>query len=407
MKTTFKITFAASMLAVVLGGCNQPEPPPTKVKEDATDLPLRNADDTLRARFTVGDTTFDRVFLPADGLGPNYIRSSCSGCHGKAVKGPGVVQKMALVDADGFTPAADQSALQYGHTVRPYFEGGATVPLMPPTNSHLKLSLRVGIAVVGRGYMEAVSDDEILRVEAEQAARGDEIHGQVNRVVFHSQPNTDSRFPTHQLNDANLIGRFGLKARNVSLDDFAADASQGDMSITSPMRPTELANPSNAVDDFKTGIDADLAFINELADYMRLIEIPRRETPDDHAVALFATAKCAACHVPTLHTRADYPFAPLANIDAPIYTDLLIHDMGAALADGIVDESAGPRQWRTAPLIGLRHFRSFMHDGRAKSVAEAITAHGAADSEARGSAAAFSSLSPADQAALIAFVESL
>ena len=406
MKTTFNITLLAGALA--LSACTPAPTTPTTVKEDATDLPLRLADDAERARFAVGDATFDRVFLPGDGLGPNYIRNSCSGCHGKAVKGPGSVQKMALVDADGVTPAADQSALAFGHTVRPYVDGGASVPLMPPTSDPgLKLSLRVGIAVVGRGYLEAVSDDEILRVAAEQAARGDGIHGQVNRVTFHSQANSDTRYHNHQPGETGIIGRFGLKARNATLDDFAADASQGDMSITSPMRPVELANPSGATDDFKAGVDVDLEFINQLADYMRLLEIPKRDPADAHAVSLFASAACAACHVPSLHTRGDYPIPALRDIDAPVYTDLLIHDMGADLADGIVDESAGSRQWRTAPLIGLRKFRSFLHDGRAKSVAEAIAAHGADGSEARASAQAFSSLSSADQAALIAFVESL
>jgi len=87
------------------------------------------------------------------------------------------------------------------------------------------------------------------------------------------------------------------------------------------------------------------------------------------------------CHVPTLKTRASYPIAKLAGIDAPIYTDLLLHDMGAALADGLTDGGATSQQWRTAPLIGLRFAHSYLHDGRAHSVAEAIAAH---DGEAHG-----------------------
>ena len=91
----------------------------------------------------------------------------------------------------------------------------------------------------------------------------------------------------------------------------------------------------------------------------------------------------AVCHVPAMRTRADYPIAQIAGIDAPIYSDLLLHDMGAALADGMTDGGAGPRAWRTAPLIGMRFQAGYLHDGRAPSVAEAVVAH---DGEARGAA---------------------
>jgi CxxC motif-containing protein (DUF1111 family) len=108
--------------------------------------------------------------------------------------------------------------------------------------------------------------------------------------------------------------------------------------------------------------------------------------------------------VPSLRTRADYPIAALAGIDAPLYTDVLLHDMGAALADGMTDESADSQGWRTAPLIGLRFSREFLHDGRASSVEDAILAH---DGEAKGASDAFRALSTADRATLLRYVQAL
>jgi CxxC motif-containing protein (DUF1111 family) len=306
------------------------------------------------------------------------------------------------------TPQADQSTLPFGHTVRPYFAGGATMGLEPPAgNANVKLSVRVGVAVFGRGYLEAVDDAEIERVEAEQAQRSDGISGRINRVVFASQPNTDQRYHHHTAGEAGLVGRFGLKARIATLDEFAADAAQGDMSITSPMRPSELANPDGKTDDHKPGIDIELDVINRLADYMRLLEIPRRAVPSVKGVDLFAVVQCSVCHVPSLRTRVDYPIAALAGIDAPIFTDLLLHDMGNELADGLTDGSASSGEWRTAPLIGLRHFRSFLHDGRAKTVEEAILLHDGTGSEAKVAVERYRALSTADRKVLIDYVSSL
>ena len=105
--------------------------------------------------------------------------------------------------------------------------------------------------------------------------------------------------------------------------------------------------------------------------------------------------------------RADYPIALLAGIDAPIFSDMLLHDMGDLLADGVADESASARQWRTAPLIGMRHQKGYMHDGRAATIEQAILSHEGPGSEANDSAARFKGLSLEERKALIDFVKSL
>src|SRR5262249_41285169 len=163
--------------------------------------------------------------------------------------------------------------LSFGQTVHPLTAAGAKRNIMPPADPSVKVTIRVGPPVIGRGYLEAVLDSEILRVEAEQAARDDEIHGRANHVVYASEANSDTRFHQHQKGD-HLIGRFGLKARIGTLDDFTADALQGDMGITSPLRPDEIPNPDGLTDDLKPGIDTTLENVNLRAMYVRMLAIP-------------------------------------------------------------------------------------------------------------------------------------
>jgi len=393
------------------GPAATPEQPTSVTRVDAFDVPIRGIDRGWEIDFNDGDLLFSTPLREADGLGPLYTRQSCSACHETGVRGPGLVQKMSIVEADGVTPAQDQSELGYGHTLHPLTAGGGKTPILAPQGqTNVKVTTRLGPPVLGRGYMEAVLDAEIERVEAEQAARDDEIHGRINRVAYASLDNDDKRFHEHRQGDV-LLGRFGLKARVPTLDDFTADAFQGDMGITSPLRPDEFANPDGLTDDAKRGIDVGFDSVNLRALYIRLLEIPARRT-DELGSALFEATLCSACHVPSLRTRADYPVQELADIDAPVYTDFLLHRMGAELADGLpaspgIDGEADSFAWRTAPLIGLRFNRNFLHDGRAKTVAEAIQMHRGAGSEANGAVDAYEALDAADQATLEAFVHGL
>jgi CxxC motif-containing protein (DUF1111 family) len=369
----------------------------------ASDVPIDGLSlDDVRG-FHDGDGLFDLTFRPVDGLGPLFVRTACSACHAEGARGPGLVQKMALVEADGVTPSIDQSLLSYGHTIRQGLAAGAKTPIVAPIDPHVKVSIRLGPPVLGRGYMEAVADAEIERVAAEQAARTDGIHGKINHVVFASVPNADKTFFDFHTGDT-LIGRFGLKARVATLDEFTADAFQGDMGMTSPMRPDELPNPDGLKDDLHAGVDVELDYVNRIAFYLRRIAIPRRVGLTEQGKSLFASTKCSVCHVPSLKTRADYPIEALAGIDAPVFTDFLLHDLGDALADGMTDASAESRTWRTAPLIGLRFSKTLLHDGRVTNVTDAILAH---DGEAKTSADLFRALSPADRETLVSYVSAL
>jgi CxxC motif-containing protein (DUF1111 family) len=228
--------------------------------------------------------------------------------------------------------------------------------------------------------------------------------------VYASEMSADPSFHDHVKGD-QVIGRFGLKSRIGTLDDFTADAFQGDMGITSPLRPVEILNPDGLLDDGKPGIDVELASVQARATYLRLLAIPERATVDGGS-ALFEQTLCSVCHVPSLHTRVDYPIAALADIDAPVYTDLLLHRMGSGLADGLpadpsVDGEASSLEWRTTPLIGVRFNRTFLHDSRATTVEDAILAHGGDGSEASDALDRFNALPDDDRQHLIDFVESL
>jgi CxxC motif-containing protein (DUF1111 family) len=405
-----RITTAAA-LTIILPACDtasreavDPLAGLTLINEDRPDTALPGLSDDWQVRFDEGDAHFERVFRDSTGLGPNYIRHACASCHASDGRGPGFVRKAVYVEADGVTPMVDQSAMPYGPTVRPQVAGGATEgTMLPGDRTDLLISTRNPPAVFGRGYMEAIADTEIERLEADQALRDDGISGRINWVEWISEVNTDTVFHSHQPGD-RLIGRFGLKARQPTLDDFTADAYQGDMGITSPMRPHELPVPGGITDDAKPGTDLTLEVVNLVADYVRLLAIPQRAEPDATAEALFAEVRCDVCHVPSVPTRADYPIPLLAGINAPVFTDLLLHDMGVDHADGLIEWGAGSTEWRTAPLMGLRFFEAYLHDGRAETINEAILGHRSDGSEANDSVDRYEALSAEDRARLLTYV---
>ncbi len=373
------------------------------------DVPLRGASvDQVRA-FRAGDAVAGHVFDPAEGLGPVYVRPSCTACHLRGGRGPAQTERMAIVSV---STGAQVESLPFGALVRPLVTAGAVTPVLPPdagvpAGARVDVTTRMAAPLLGRGYLEAIDDSEIERVAAEQALRADGIHGRVHRGPFQSTGSIDPRFPAHRQGETGLIGRFGVKARLATLDDVVADALQGDLGLTTRLRPVELPNPDGLTDDLLPGLDLDDTRLAALVAYTRLLDLPERVAADPRGAALFSSVGCAVCHVPALRTRADWPTPQLAGIDAPVFTDLLLHDMGAALADGQEEEGAGPRDFRTAPLIGLRELPLYLHDGRAATLREANTAHAGEGSEASGVVSAFEALTPADQEALLGYVAQL
>ncbi len=361
-------------------------PAPRKVKVDRPGLPVAALTEQELDRFKQGDALFEATVRTSDGLGPLYIRDACSACHAGDGRGPGLVTK--VVPARGGTELPNL-LVAYGPTERPYAVAGAKVPLLAPQDESIRVEHRLPPAVFGRGYLEAIADQDIERLAELAGRRTGSIRGRV-----------------HRLKDG-AIGRFGIKARLANLSDFTADALNSDMGLTSPTLPDEPPNPEGLRDDEKSGVDFTAEQVELISGYLRALRIPERRAAGERGPAIFEAARCAACHVPSFTTSKNYALAALAGIKVDVYTDLLLHDMGAGLADGLTEGSAGPREFRTAPLIGLRFLPSLLHDGRAKTVEEAILAHDGEDSEARDSIARFRALPASERAELVKFVETL
>ena len=232
---------------------------------------------------------------------------------------------------------------------------------------------------------------------------------------------TISAQPNKNGNDGTL-GRFGWKAQNKSLLVFAGEAYNVEMGISNELFQTErdetaacqFATLPNSVTDLAaaTPIEA-LSSIEKFAIFMRLLApaAPSSDTPGGGASvgngkALFATVGCALCHTPTLHT-GNATVAALRKQDVSLYSDLLLHDMGVGLADGITQGQAGPRDFRTAPLWGLGQRLFFLHDGRTTDLYAALLAHQSDGSEANGVIGQFNRLPDSDQQDLLNFLRSL
>ncbi|MEZ4392740.1 MAG: di-heme oxidoredictase family protein [Polyangiales bacterium] len=357
--------------------------------DDPSNLPLASLTEDERARFDRGDPVFARVFRESQGLGPLYIRASCASCHASDGRGPGAVERVIAVEADGFTPRDDQSAMPWGPVLRPFYVSPATRGVEAPEALEGALrSRRVGPAVFGRGWMEAVDPAELTRLAFEQA-RGGELRGRVPWLADGS------------------LGRFGLKSRVATLEGFAADALRGDMGITSPALPDEVPNPDGLRDDARPGVDVGAELVRDLGGYLQGLAIPARRALNPLGRSVFERIGCAGCHAPSLATRADAPVRAMRGARAEVYSDLLLHDMGAALADGAVEGAAGPRDWRTAPLIGLRFFRAYLHDGRARTLDDATRMHRGEGSEANASVDRYAALTAPEREALVEFLRAL
>ena len=212
------------------------------------------------------------------------------------------------------------------------------------------------------------------------------------------------------------VGRFGLKANVGSLLHQVVSAYQQDMGLTSDFLPEEPLHPQAgdlSLADVAPDPEVPATEVLDVLMYIRTLDVPNRgEITDEvrRGETHFSQIGCASCHVPSLRTGPS-EIPSLNRVDAPLYSDMLLHDMGPGLADNRPDESADGFEWRTPPLMGIRlvpdnlgGLEFYLHDGRATSVEEAIRLHGG---EAQGSQTRFTSLSTEEQAALVAFVKSL
>jgi len=371
---------------------------------DVFDAPIEGLSDAEMAAFARGDAEFERQFSPNTGLGPIFNDVSCATCHSGDGRGQLRNSLTRIGDqANGFLNDLG------GPQIQDKAISGAQAERLP---DGVPFSVRLPPPVFGVGMIEAIPEAAIVANADPNDVDGDGISGRPNFV-----PAAAFVPETEPASGAGLrLGRFGRKAQNAVLLQQVVEAYLQDIGITSPFLPLENRNPLAPVPieavDRVPDPEVLESTVQAVTHYIRALAPPEPGADTERRVegrALFTQIQCARCHVPSFQTGPS-PIPALAGRTVTLYSDLLLHDMGDALADNRPDGQASGREWRTPPLWGLRLMRRFLngealllHDGRARTVEEAILLHGG---EALFSRNAFAQLTAAQRAALLDFVES-
>jgi mono/diheme cytochrome c family protein len=332
-------------------------------------------------------------FMPAHGMGPLYNARSCVECHrmptvgGMGRDGLAVVHRVGRLHDRRFDDLMGFGGpVARAHSVA---ELGVACALTtgPPPQANV-ISVRNTPALYGTGLVDLIPDEAI---RAGTVARG-KVHGRLN-VVRDAQ-------------GRERVGRFGWKADVATLEQFVAEAFRNELGITNPLAPVDLVtSPSDCGGSSQAGLDDDGTITRAVTAYIASLPPPATRvaslyttvsaTPDA-ASATFASIGCADCHTPALRAAN--------GVDVPLYSDLLLHDMGPALDDGVTQAGATGKEWRTTPLWGLGTRPRFLHDGRTTTIREAILAH---DGEAAEAVRGFRRLGELERNALLAFLSTL
>lgn len=368
--------------------------------------PVDGLDTDMNLVFLQGDENFAKTFSVAEGLGPIFNNISCEGCH------PGDGRGTPETGFFRFSKDGDLLISTGGpqHQDR-VIAGARLIPESVPQDADR--SFRIPPPVFGAGLIEAIPEATILALADPDDSDGDGISGRPNWVM--AAPWVP---PGHVgAGSGPQLGRFSRKAQVSSLLQQVTEAYNQDMGITSDFLPVENFHAQRsltvAVGDIAADPEISAATVLQTTMYVRLLAPPRRGKNTDavqRGDGLFASIGCADCHVPSLRTGS-HEIPQLSNVDANLYSDLLLHDMGPELADDRPDGDATGTEWRTAPLWGLRLVPEFLggrefylHDGRATSLSGAVLAHGG---EALASRQAFAELDAGSRDDLLAFLRSL
>ena len=410
----------------------------------------RNMTFERRQRFVVGNSFFNKnwVVAPAsttgrDGLGPTFNARSCSACHFKDGRGrppeddeafasmllrlsvPGEGLHGGPRDVPGYGDQLQPNGIEgvAGEAVpkvtwaeqpgafadgEPYSLRAPTYalddPAYGPLPADLLISPRVAPVMIGMGLLEAIPAADILAREDPDDADDDGVSGRANYVWDLAA-------------DAAVLGRFGWKANQPTVAQQTAGAFLGDMGLTTDMFPLENCPEgqlecAEAPHGGAPEVSPDL--LDDVIFYSATLAVPARRDAGAPEVLrgkqVFLDAGCADCHVPRHRTADDAAIEEVRGQTIWPYTDLLLHDMGDALGDGRRDYLADGNEWRTPPLWGIglvetvNGHTTFLHDGRARSLMEAVLWHGG---EAEAAREAVRALPSGERAALVAFLESL
>ncbi|MDO6681896.1 di-heme oxidoredictase family protein [Oceanobacter sp. 5_MG-2023] len=408
-----------------------------------------------------------------DGLGPIYNARGCLACHIRGGKsrmpdnadtplfGPLIRMSVVLDDAAAMTAAANShdgvipdpvygdqlqtqsialmhqlrqatpTAMAEQQQVPPeayayitwheqafIYPDGSSVSLRKPEldlryaaygdfDTNTRFSVRNAPAIHGMGLLELIAQSDLEALADPEDADGNGISGRQNRVW-------DAR------SQRWLPGRFGHKANRPNMDMIVASAFANDIGISNPLFPSQpctayqpLCEQQRNGNDSQ-GMELPDNLLRLVTNFTRNLGVPQRRNVDNAEVlegrTLFYATGCVACHQPSYTTVASTTQPHLGNQRIWPYTDLLLHDMGPALADGRPDFAASGSEWRTPPLWGaglmarVNGSQQYLHDGRARSIEEAILWHGGEAAMARQK---FADLSAEERHNLLQFVESL
>lgn len=283
-------------------------------------------------------------------------------------------------------------------------------PNYGPPHPDIMLSPRIAPPMIGLGLLERIDEADILARADPDDTDGDGISGRSNRVWS-------------TLHDRPMLGRFGWKAGEPTMEQQTAHAFAGDVGISSALAPDPRGDCTEAQrlcreaphgSDPDEGVEATAEMMKLVNFYARNLAVPARRAVDDPEVLtgkrLFYESGCTGCHIPKYVTGEDPEHPALSGQLIWPYSDLLLHDMGEGLADHGPEGLADGREWRTPPLwgIGLTEMVNghtyFLHDGRARNLLEAILWHGG---EAEAAKQRVVAMSRAEREALLAFLESL
>jgi CxxC motif-containing protein (DUF1111 family) len=402
----------------------------------AFEVPAPNLTPENLERHLDGDIVFGDVFVTAPapvnpGLGPLFSNVSCESCHlnngrGLPEFGNTGLRSISLVrvsDPNGTpsVPGGNPPVEGLGNQIQDHaifgvepeaeiildweelpgtYPDGSPYSLRSPIltvilangellDEGILTSLRLPPPVFGLGLLEAIPDETLLSMADPDDADGDGISGRVNMVW-------------DRVSASTKIGRFGLKANNPTLRHQAAGAYFEDMGVTNPDLPGEDLVP-----------DIDQETLDLATFYVQSLAVPNRFQTNDPDVKkgeqFFYGIGCNQCHVAIIET-GETEIEEVSNQAIQPFTDLLLHDMGEGLADNRPDFQATEREWRTAPLwaIGLTQtvlgIQNFLHDGRARTLEEAILWHGGEAETAKND---FMNLSPKERDQLIKFLNTL
>lgn len=392
--------FGLALFAFVgIEACENFEPAALK-DHDLLDGPVEGLSESENIRFSRGDVAFnDEIFTVDKGLGPLFVANSCGSCH----PGDGKGHPFTTLTRFGQT---DETGNQYQYMGGPQLQNRA-IPGFTPEElpQGVAYSQLTPPANTGLGYIDAVNDADILAWSDPDDLDGDGISGVPNMVSMKEY--LFARSNSVEIN-GKYVGRFGKKGAAYDLHQQTAQAYNEDIGITSSYEPFDT--------HYGLAIDPEVTdkIIQDVVFYLKTLKapVPRNISQPDILAGkeLFTEIGCAKCHRSEMKT-GNSSIVALSNKTFHPYTDLLLHDMGSALDDGYTEGTAKTYEWKTPALWGLglsKHSQGggyfLLHDGRARSIEEAILLHGG---EGQMSNDRYKGLTEAEKCELIRFLESL